>query len=372
MSNNSDKSNLQQRYLNIITQLTSTISTNKLSKMSSFDLSDLPATLKSIKPYLKTSNEHEVRDPVVSYWARLYALQTGIKIGKSPEERSYLMKLMDWLEKFKKEHSDNEAITNEIAAQAHLENWILTIFTHADEQDRAGNFSMSLVQGFYTAGILYDIMSTFGELTEEVIQNRKYAKWKATYIHNCLKNGQTPIAGPIENGEGGSPAPRNQEKKMNEEQWPDDVIEEDNDKTKSVVSDDTDELPGPANDGDEVEAPPQVPPNNDAYGFPAVPTSNSNVTPGNPAPSSTPSYPSFPASPSTPNAGYSPAPKHQPLPDYSTHEQTGNVNLDAEQMNKAQKYIKWAGSAINYDDIPTAVDNLRKALHLLTTGQDSG
>ncbi|KAF7997616.1 hypothetical protein HCN44_006187 [Aphidius gifuensis] len=329
MSNNSDKSNLQQRYLNIITQLTSTISTNKLSKMSSFDLSDLPATLKSIKPYLKTSNEHEVRDPVVSYWARLYALQTGIKIGKSPEERSYLMKLMDWLEKFKKEHSDNEAITNEIAAQAHLENWILTIFTHADEQDRAGNFSMSLVQGFYTAGILYDIMSTFGELTEEVIQNRKYAKWKATYIHNCLKNGQTPIAGPIENGEGGSPAPRNQ-------------------------------------------APPQVPPNNDAYGFPAVPTSNSNVTPGNPAPSSTPSYPSFPASPSTPNAGYSPAPKHQPLPDYSTHEQTGNVNLDAEQMNKAQKYIKWAGSAINYDDIPTAVDNLRKALHLLTTGQDSG
>lgn len=32
---------------------------------------------------------------------------------------------------------------------------------------------------------------------------------------------------------------------MNEEQWPDDVDEEDNDKTKSVVSDDTDELPGP-------------------------------------------------------------------------------------------------------------------------------
>lgn len=117
---------------------------------------------------------------------------------------------MDWLETFKKEHSDNEAITNEVAAQAHLENWILTIFTHADEQDRAGNFNMSLVQGFYTAGILYDIMSTFGELSEEVIQNRKYAKWKATYIHNCLKNGQTPIAGPIENGEGGSPAPRNQ------------------------------------------------------------------------------------------------------------------------------------------------------------------
>lgn len=30
-----------------------------------------------------------------------------------------------------------------------------------------------------------------------MIHHRKYAKWKSTYIHNCLKNGTTPIAGPI-------------------------------------------------------------------------------------------------------------------------------------------------------------------------------
>lgn len=29
------------------------------------------------------------------------------------------------------------------------------------------------------------------------IQHRKYARWKATYIHNCLKNGETPQAGPL-------------------------------------------------------------------------------------------------------------------------------------------------------------------------------
>lgn len=49
---------------------------------------------------------------------------------------------------------------------------------------------------------------------------------------------------------------------------------------------------------------------------------------------------------------------------------TGSVSLNPDQMQKAQKYIKWAGSAINYDDIPTAVNNLQKALHLLTTGED--
>lgn len=49
--------------------------------------------------------------------------------------------LMDWLEKFKKEHHDNEAISNEIVAQAHLENYALKLFTYADQQDRAANFN---------------------------------------------------------------------------------------------------------------------------------------------------------------------------------------------------------------------------------------
>jgi vacuolar protein sorting-associated protein VTA1 len=48
----------------------------------------------------------------------------------------------------------------------------------------------------------------------------------------------------------------------------------------------------------------------------------------------------------------------------------GGVKLSPEQMTKAQKYCKWAGSALNYDDIPTAITNLQKALKLLQTGQD--
>jgi len=48
----------------------------------------------------------------------------------------------------------------------------------------------------------------------------------------------------------------------------------------------------------------------------------------------------------------------------------GGVKLNPEQMTKAQKYCKWAGSALNYDDVPTAITNLQKALKLLQTGQD--
>lgn len=48
---------------------------------------------------------------------------------------------MDWLETFKKTHHDNEAITNDIVAQAYLENYALKLFTYADQNDRAANFN---------------------------------------------------------------------------------------------------------------------------------------------------------------------------------------------------------------------------------------
>lgn len=138
---------------------------------------------------------------------------------------------MEWLEVFKKQHKDNEAITNEIVAQAHLENYALKLFNYADQQDRAANFqklvlfveslnlpkSMNIeqpfrivfffvprnvVKSYYTAGMIYDVLVTFGELGEEASHNRKYAKYKAAYIHNCLKNGETPVPGPhSEDGE---------------------------------------------------------------------------------------------------------------------------------------------------------------------------
>lgn len=52
------------------------------------------------------------------------------------------------------------------------------------------------MKAYYTSGVVYDVIQTFGELSEEALQNRKYAKYKAAYIHNCLKNGETPIPGP--------------------------------------------------------------------------------------------------------------------------------------------------------------------------------
>ena len=48
----------------------------------------------------------------------------------------------------------------------------------------------------------------------------------------------------------------------------------------------------------------------------------------------------------------------------------GAVKLSVEQVSKAQKYCKYAISALDYEDMTTAILNLNKALHLCQTGQD--
>ncbi|KAJ8681483.1 hypothetical protein QAD02_017270 [Eretmocerus hayati] len=284
--------------------------------MSGPDLPLTPMPLKSLQPFLKIAQEHDQRDPVVSYWCRLYALQSGLKLStKTGEETSFLLKLMDWLENTKKLMHDNEAITNDVAAQAHLENWALKLFLFADKNDREENFGKNVIQSFYTAGLLYDVLTTFGDLSEEAMQNRKYAKWKAAYIHNCLKNGGKPLPGPATHGADEDPTPG-----------------------------------GPASPTQPSSAEPSS--GAGAFNFPSVPDPQSyNVVP-------------MPiANPETKS--------REPYEDKTQIAKTdGGVELTVEQTSRAQKYIKWAGGALNYDDIPTAITNLKKALHLLSTGED--
>jgi len=163
-------------------------------------LPDIPQSLKPIQHFLKLASEHDSRDPVISYWSRLTALQTGLTLDKSSKEAlAVLLPLMDWLEKEKTGKQDNEAIAHEVVASAHVENYAMKLFLVADKNDRAANFGKNVVKCFYSAGILFDVMQTFGPLTPENAHYRKYAKMKAAYIHNCLKTGETPIAGPLAN-----------------------------------------------------------------------------------------------------------------------------------------------------------------------------
>ncbi|CAK9821677.1 Vacuolar protein sorting-associated protein VTA1 homolog [Anthophora retusa] len=296
------------------------------------DLPEIPQSLKSIQYYLKVAVTHDQRDPVVSYWCRVYALETGLKLStKTSKETNFLLKLMDWLEMTKKELRDNEAITNDVVAQAHLENLALKLFLYADKNDRASNFGKHMMQSFFTAALLYDVLTVFGELSEEAMQNRRYAKWKTAYIHNCLKNNIKPVPGPMEDNNENADLDKNVgEDKEN--------LEENSDDTGATAAKSKEEGDETVNTDELVDIRNANPVDN-VHGI----TSKGNIGEWT----------------SENNDGS------------TVTRMEGGVELSVEHINKAQKFIKWAGSALNYDDVPTAVLNLRKALHLLTTGEEA-
>lgn len=300
----------------------------------------LPPQLKSIQHYLRSAQEHEKREPVVAYYCRLYAMQTGMKLdSKTPECRVFLVKLMDQLEMMKTALSDNESITQEVVGNAHVENYALKMFLYADNEDRSGRFHKNMIKSFYTSSLLFDVLSVFGELSDENIQQRKYAKWKAAYIHNCLKNGETPQSGPIG---------------MEGEAYDDEFG---------------------AEGGGPSEAPNNPPQSQPSFhGYPSNPPTASNfsniqIPPGSHAPANTPAEIPYPeAQPIKPV----PVPRTMPVIDPSllTNTQEGDLRFTPEDFTRAQKYCKYAGSALQYEDVGTAIQNLQKALKLLTTGKE--
>ncbi|CAD5125045.1 DgyrCDS13289 [Dimorphilus gyrociliatus] len=165
-------------------------------------LPPVPPTLRSVQHYLKTATEHDGRDAAVSYYCRLYAVQKSLQIDKkSPDAVKFITTLMDHLEQAKKQNADNEAIHTETIGHAHIEQYALKLFLYADNEDRSSRFGKNVVKSFYTAGMLFDVLETFGELNDDIEKNRKYAKWKATYIHKCIKEGLQPQPGPLDEEE---------------------------------------------------------------------------------------------------------------------------------------------------------------------------
>lgn len=324
--------------------------------MSSNTLLEPPAQLKAIQSFMKIASDIERINPVTAYWVRLYSTETAFTIDKdSPESKKFLAAIIVWLEAFKKEHSSNEAVVNETVGQAHVENFVVALFNKADTIDRNGSADKTTVRMFYMAAVLFEAMAVFGPLTEEITKRAKYAKFKAAYIQKCLKTGQTPKPGPIE-GSDLEGYPDNPESNITE---PSGISG--SDVKPSSESSITDESSKAKED-------------------PFILTPSSN--PINP-----PTLPQEPLRPSIPNPGYleptkpmpTPSPntslntstKTAPVTNSTTFQATNGASLGPESIAQSQKFCKFATSALQYNDIQTAVLNLEKALKLLTTGQNA-
>ncbi|KAL3112903.1 hypothetical protein niasHT_015609 [Heterodera trifolii] len=163
------------------------------SSTTSINISDIPQQMRPIAHFVKIANEYATRDVVIQYWCLLKALEDGMKLsGNEPNTKKFLLDLMTILENMKQSHKENDAIMQEIVGQSHIEDQAQRLFQFAYGLDQQSQFGQKLIKAFYTAGYLFDVLTCFGQLDDNIQSARKYAKWRAIDVHNCLKNGEQP------------------------------------------------------------------------------------------------------------------------------------------------------------------------------------
>ncbi|KAL9657586.1 hypothetical protein ABK040_001013 [Willaertia magna] len=157
-----------------------------------------PDLLKPLIPYLQRANEFEKRSPIVSFYCRTYAAQMGISIVQSHDQADdlstqILTDLMDRLEQDKEQlNIDNQ----QEEGKSVVELFALKVFKKADDADRVGRHDTQIAKLYYAASILIEVTKQFGDLSEEMLEKQKYAKWRAAEIQKSIRTGQpvTPIA----------------------------------------------------------------------------------------------------------------------------------------------------------------------------------
>ncbi|KAI9883688.1 MAG: hypothetical protein M1823_004546 [Watsoniomyces obsoletus] len=422
--------------------------------------SEVPANLKSadIARFAHRAAQVEKVKPAVAYWCYYWItnqiLSKGLHLADG-ECTSYTTKLLEKLEQMKAQHADNDAIMDDVAGQAYMQQFGLEVFNRADKAIQTNKVTRQTADTFQAAATFLEVLHTWEPVDPEIAAKIRYAKYHAVRIARAIKANEDPNLSNPPPQPTTDPPPANTLDNQNSEleaqlamerrisQEADQVVEE---AMKDVdPGDDTEAYPPthlgsrpssvkeintdyPSSLGrpdipddrplsarpDSRDYFPHLQPSvtdTDDLVLPAVPSGEptgpggasvdhaATFRPGAADPSGPGSRPDLPMDvdspywpqpapsqppdtdtslssrlPDTPSTFYSqPIPPRQPV---STHSQPPRpaktepvYATDEEAIMKATKHAKWAISALNFEDVTTAVRELKIALESLEVQQ---
>lgn len=162
-----------------------------------------------VRPFLQRSREFEDKEPLVSYFLRTHVAFLCMKQRKKEDKAgtAFLMSLLEALE------ADKARLAGQldgVDGRTTLTRFALMLFARADDAERTGNASMTLVRIFYTSAVLFEATEQFtedGAMDSIAAQKCKYAKYIATRMKKALDGGETYVSpNKIEQVEGGPEA----------------------------------------------------------------------------------------------------------------------------------------------------------------------
>lgn len=343
----------------------------------------------------------------------------------------------------KNEYATEDAISDDAAAQAYIEQFAQETLDRAERVIKANKVTQQTASTFDAALTFFNLVNVWGPPDTETQQKIKYAKWNAARITKAFKEGKDPN----ESNPKKEDLPQQQQPVLDpadpevralespSEQFPRSATVEDEPDADlprnsagismqqspvapslpSVPGDGDLQLPSAPGYGDQAapapgyfDPPPSLPspvspPGHNPVNYtPSAPTVPQTWTPTPPATTFFQPPPTAPAGPPTFAPGFSPTAAVAPPPVSSPqnsnlanfpppsanvsrpnvpaqtnfgsssaatavppHDVTVSFAADDAAMSQAQKHAKWAISALNFEDVPTAIRELRRALETL-------
>ncbi|PFH62154.1 hypothetical protein XA68_14823 [Ophiocordyceps unilateralis] len=305
----------------------------------------LPPGLKipEVSRFINRANQLRSIKPALAYWCEYHAVNQIV--GRSLHTAddacfAFTKTLIERLEAIKAEREDDDAIVDNDAGQAYVEQFANETFARAERALRADKVTRQTADTFDAAATFFDLTREWGTPNAETLQKIKFAKWNAARILKAIREGKDPNES--------NPAKPSVADQQPPQLSPDDPA------VRQIISP---PLPVSVEDVPETA---EAPPSEQEY-FPPVPSdAASGPSPVEHAPSD-PMHISRPAN----NLQLSPQASAPHFPPPSPRVPVPDVSSPSRDMNEAQKHAKWAISALNFDDVPTAVKELRNALHKL-------
>ncbi|KAF7546805.1 hypothetical protein G7046_g9195 [Stylonectria norvegica] len=379
----------------------------------------LPAALKipEVSRFINRANQLRSIKPAIAYWCEYHAVNQIVGKGlhtADDETFNFTKTLLERLEETKNERADDDAINDNTAGQAYVEQFAQQTFDRAERTLIANKVTRQTADTFDAAATFFDLTHEWGTPEPDVLQKIKFAKWNAARILKAIRQGEDPNdSNPKrEEPEEAPPALDPNDPDVQEIQgtrsYPVSVEDVSDAGEPSGPPAFTDQPPHPPADQGYFPSDPRTPetfipspmsqsPTPAVSGMPLPPTETAGTsTPqyppqpppqfpiqppqqfhpsAPPAPSPRPDLSSPPSWSATPSAVYPPpqAIPQQPTPRYVAPPLVSNAPVsnmggfteDARNINQAQKHAKWAISALNFEDVPTAVKELRSALATL-------
>eukprot|EP00871_Galdieria_phlegrea_P002536 jgi/Galph1/3283/GphlegSOOS_G1993.1 len=284
---------------------------------------------------------------------RFYACDLGLKIRdkKDADATKFLKGLIEKCE------TERSSIGDLTQLKDHVEDFALKVFYRADNEDRSGNADRTTVRMFYAALCFLEVLNSLTEPSEDIKEKIKYCKFKVADISRCLRAGTKPTPGPPD---------LNKEDPYEEQVSRQDLSLLANEEDITVSASQETERGNEHNDGTASEW------NSSPLDNNLVETQKAaeNQTLGNETEDDVLNRISKSLSQSSEEDGnswklrdeVSPSGRIESGP-LSKQQRSSHENMQT--LLEAQKHAKYAASALDFQDIQSALKELRQALKLL-------